>query len=176
MICCARTLPTPGMHCSNALTFIFPITSLTWPSRSTWIGDAPECRIRFLISARSRRAAAALSRAAARCSGVNEGSGTVSPVPCVVLGPEPNQTPPRQQTPTGSASLATLRGRGSRRIRTYDEGATLLGQAFSSMLQLSFACWVIAFVASVILPASEASSPAFAGSPSQMVTGIAAEQ
>ena len=76
IICLARTLPPPGIDSRRAETFIFPITSSDLPSLSTW-GSVVEPRLRrFLTSARSLRALAAFSRAAARCSGVRGGRAT----------------------------------------------------------------------------------------------------
>jgi hypothetical protein len=62
--CLARTLPTPGMEQSRSTTRILPITSLRCPSCRTSTIEAPEFFSRFFTSARSRRDAAALSRAA----------------------------------------------------------------------------------------------------------------
>ena len=76
MICFARTLPTPGRDSSRAETFILPITSSVAPSLMT--SDkvvAPRLR-RFFTSARSLRARAAFSSAAARSSGVRGGRAT----------------------------------------------------------------------------------------------------
>src|SRR5208282_2073569 len=76
MICFARTLPTPGRDSSRAETFILPITSSVAPSLMT--SDklvAPRLR-RFFTSARSLRALAAFSSAAARSSGVRGGRAT----------------------------------------------------------------------------------------------------
>src|SRR6516164_7863981 len=76
MIWRARTLPTPGMASSNAETFILPIVSSDWPCFRT-AGKVVEPRLRlFLTSARSLRALAAFSSAAARCSGVRGGRAT----------------------------------------------------------------------------------------------------
>src|SRR5580704_16145978 len=76
IICMARTLPTPGMDWSSADTFIFPMTSSVWPSLRTWGRVVEPCLSRFFTSARSLRALAAFSRAAARCSGVSGGRAT----------------------------------------------------------------------------------------------------
>ena len=75
----ARTLPTPGIEQSRSTTRILPITSFRWPSWSTSEIEAPEFFRRFLTSARSRREAAALSRAAWRCSGVSGGRARALP-------------------------------------------------------------------------------------------------
>src|SRR5690349_25115158 len=76
MICFARTLPTPGRDSSRAPTFILPITSSVVPCLMTSDKDvAPRLR-RFFTSARSLRALAAFSRAAARSSGVRGGRAT----------------------------------------------------------------------------------------------------
>src|SRR5215207_8480445 len=76
MISRARTLPTPGIDCSRSMTRSLATTSLTLDSAMTSLRLAPEFFSRFLTSALSRRAAAAFSRAALRCSGVNVGSAT----------------------------------------------------------------------------------------------------
>src|SRR5216683_2013529 len=76
MICFALTLPTPGKDSSRAETFILPMMSSVPPSLMT--SDkvvAPRLR-RFLTSARSLRALAAFSKAAARWSGVRGGRAT----------------------------------------------------------------------------------------------------
>src|SRR3979411_1083966 len=76
MMCFALTLPTPGRDSSRAETFILPITSSVEPSLMTSDKDvAPRLR-RFFTSARSFRALAAFSRAAARSSGVRGGRAT----------------------------------------------------------------------------------------------------
>src|SRR5580704_8989723 len=64
------------MASSNAETFILPTVSSAWPCFRT-AGKVVEPRFRlFLTSARSLRALAAFSRAAARCSGVRGGRAT----------------------------------------------------------------------------------------------------
>src|SRR6202451_29042 len=76
MICFALTLPTPGRDSSSAETFILPITSSVPPSLMTSVKlGAPRLR-RFFTSARSLRALAAFSSAAARSSGVRGGRAT----------------------------------------------------------------------------------------------------
>ena len=77
MIRCARTLPTPGIDSSRADTFILPTTSSVCPSLRTAGRVVEPCLSRFLTSARSLRALAAFSRAAARCSGVSGGRATL---------------------------------------------------------------------------------------------------
>src|SRR5918993_204986 len=74
--CRARTRPRPGTDWRSSTTRILPMTSLVRPSSSTSRIDPPEFFSRFLTSARSRREAAALSRAAWRCSGVRGGKAT----------------------------------------------------------------------------------------------------
>ncbi len=76
IICLARTLPTPGIDSRSADTFILPTTSSVWPSLRTCGRLVAACLSLFLISARSLRALAAFSRAAARCSGVRGGRAT----------------------------------------------------------------------------------------------------
>ena len=79
MICFARTLPTLGSDSSSAETFILPRTSFSWPSLMTSSRLPPAYLRRCFTSARSRRAAAAFSSAAARCSAVRGGRATESP-------------------------------------------------------------------------------------------------
>jgi hypothetical protein len=74
----ARTLPTPGIDSSRADTFILPMMSSCCPSAITSPIEAPECLSRFFTSARTRRASAAFSSAAARCSGVRGGRATAA--------------------------------------------------------------------------------------------------
>src|SRR3954447_3839308 len=62
------------------------MTSFSWPCLSTSTREAPECLRRFLISARSRRDAAAFSRFAWRCSGVSRGRATVLTSSCKCCG------------------------------------------------------------------------------------------
>src|SRR5947209_334154 len=79
MFSCALTLPTFGNASSNAETFILPKTSLVSASLSTCLRLVPPRFSRSLSSARARRAAAAFSNAAARCSSVNWGRATIPP-------------------------------------------------------------------------------------------------
>src|SRR5947208_3496715 len=79
MISCALTLPTFGNASSSADTFILPRTSSLSASLSTWVRLVPPRLSRSLSSARARRAAAAFSNAAARCSSVNWGRATIPP-------------------------------------------------------------------------------------------------
>src|SRR6478672_8654261 len=72
----ARTRPRPGTDWRSSTTRILPITSLVRPSSMTSRIEPPEFFRRFFTSARSRREAAALSRAAWRCSGVSGGKAT----------------------------------------------------------------------------------------------------
>lgn len=79
MISCALTLPTFGKASSSADTFILPKTSSLSASLRTWVRLVPPRLSRSLSSARARRAAAAFSNAAARCSSVNWGRATIPP-------------------------------------------------------------------------------------------------
>src|SRR6478735_3137277 len=72
----ARTRPRPGTDWRSSTTRILPMTSLVCPSWRTSTIEPPEFLRRFFTSARSRREAAALSRAAWRCSGVRGGKAT----------------------------------------------------------------------------------------------------
>ena len=76
MILRARTLPTPGSDSSTAETFILPTTSLLSALLEHLAQRRTGVLSRFFTAARSRRAIAAFSRAAARCSGVSGGRAT----------------------------------------------------------------------------------------------------
>src|SRR5262245_27613475 len=79
MISCALTLPTLGNASKSAETFILPKTSSVSASLSTCLRLVPPRLSRSLSSALARRAAAAFSNAAARCSSVNWGRATIPP-------------------------------------------------------------------------------------------------
>src|SRR3954468_19484916 len=79
MILAARALPTPGRDSRTAETRILPMTSSVSPCLRTSPTVVPLLFSRSRSSARALRAAAAFSRAAARCSGDNSGRGTEQP-------------------------------------------------------------------------------------------------
>ena len=143
MICLARTLPTPGRDSRRAETFILPMTSFSWPCLMTSWREAPECLSRFLTSARSRRAAAAFSSAAARCSGVRGGRATpTSPrmSNCRIrTGEEPSRPTPGEQRATRlpvrcSATETSGQGRSSQREQTEKSWSASTGPDISGII------------------------------------------
>src|SRR5690606_10150741 len=104
MVAWARTLPTPGRASSSAETFILPRTSSLSACLSTSARVVPPRFSRSLSSARARRAAAAFSKAAARCSSVSWGSATMSSELIMVASSPRRYLPATDHHNAGSAS------------------------------------------------------------------------